>query len=202
LYTNDLCFILPCEDPWLLAILNSPLMWAYLWRNSVHGKDEVLRLKNIHTVSLPIASPPTAVRRTTETPVEALISLTKERQDVARELLSWLASEFGLEAPGQNLEAFAELGAEEFVREVRKRRPRAAGRLGPRDLTALTDAYHEYAPRVRRIEAEMEALETRLAEIVYDAYGLTRDDVDLLWRTAPPRMPGKPPTPASGAKAA
>ena len=32
-------------------------------------------------------------------------------------------------------------------------------------------------------------LEGRLAELVNAAYGLTPDEVALLWRTAPPRMP-------------
>jgi hypothetical protein len=32
-------------------------------------------------------------------------------------------------------------------------------------------------------------LEMRLADSVNAAYGLTPDEVALLWRTAPPRMP-------------
>ena len=32
-------------------------------------------------------------------------------------------------------------------------------------------------------------LERRLAGLVNEAYGLTAEEVDLLWRTAPPRMP-------------
>ena len=35
-------------------------------------------------------------------------------------------------------------------------------------------------------------LERRLAELVNVAYGLTPEEVDLLWRTAPPRMPIRP----------
>ncbi|MFW6358797.1 MAG: TaqI-like C-terminal specificity domain-containing protein [Chroococcales cyanobacterium] len=37
---NDLCFTLISSDSWLLAVLNSPLIWSWLWRNTVHGKDE------------------------------------------------------------------------------------------------------------------------------------------------------------------
>lgn len=32
-------------------------------------------------------------------------------------------------------------------------------------------------------------LEQRLAELINAAYGLTPEEVDLLWRTAPPRIP-------------
>jgi hypothetical protein len=43
----------------------------------------------------------------------------------------------------------------------------------------------------------LEALETELSELVNDAYGLTPEEVDLLWRTAPPRMPVAPPAAAT-----
>lgn len=36
-------------------------------------------------------------------------------------------------------------------------------------------------------------LERRLSDLVNEAYGLTPEEVDLLWKTAPPRMPAPPP---------
>lgn len=43
------------------------------------------------------------------------------------------------------------------------------------------------------LAAEARQLERRIAELVNAAYGLTPEEVALLWRTAPPRMPGEPP---------
>jgi hypothetical protein len=37
------------------------------------------------------------------------------------------------------------------------------------------------------------AHERSLAAMVERAYGLTRDEIALMWRTAPPRMPLSPP---------
>jgi len=46
---------------------------------------------------------------------------------------------------------------------------------------------------VRQRQTEALGLERRLADLVNQAYGLAPEDVELLWRTAPPRMPvGKP----------
>ena len=42
---------------------------------------------------------------------------------------------------------------------------------------------------VREDRAEAAKLERRLSDLVNRAYGLTPEDVDLLWPTAPPRMP-------------
>ena len=41
--------------------------------------------------------------------------------------------------------------------------------------------------------ARLRTLEHRIADLVNQAYGLADDDIDLLWRTAPPRMPGSTP---------
>jgi hypothetical protein len=42
---------------------------------------------------------------------------------------------------------------------------------------------------VRERKAEVLTLERRLAALVNQAYGLTPEEIDLLWHTAPPRMP-------------
>jgi hypothetical protein len=40
--------------------------------------------------------------------------------------------------------------------------------------------------------ADILALERELSDLVNAAYGLTPDEVALMWRTAPPRMPLNP----------
>jgi hypothetical protein len=43
------------------------------------------------------------------------------------------------------------------------------------------------------LAAEARDLERRVSDLVNAAYGLTPEEVDLMWRTAPPRMPFGPP---------
>jgi hypothetical protein len=194
MFTNDLCFILNATDAWLVSVLNSPLMWPYMWRNVIHGKDEVLRLKNIYMEALPIAGPDDATRAEAEPAAARLMTLNRERQVAVADMVAWLRLEFGVEKPGQRLEALSALDEAAFVEEVRKARPRAAGRLTPAALRDLRAAYAEHLPPIRADEGEARRLEARLAELVYAAYGLTPAEIDLLWRTAPPRMPGERPT--------
>jgi len=183
------CFCLPSKDSWLLAVLNSPLMWSYMWRNVIHGKDEVLRLKTIYVEKLPIIRPSDAIRAEVEPAVERLIAITRANQEARRDTLDWLRTEFAVETPGQKLEAFAALDEAAFVEEVRKRRSKSAGKLTPAALRALRDGYAEQATPVQQRQAEALRLERRLADLVNQAYGLTPEEIDLLWRTAPPRMP-------------
>jgi hypothetical protein len=75
------------------------------------------------------------------------------------------------------------------VEEVRKRRPKSEGRLTPVALRDLRSGYTGMATPVREERAEAAMLERRLSDLVNQAYGLTPEDVDLVWSTAPPRVP-------------
>jgi hypothetical protein len=189
LFTNDLCFILQTADIWMLSVLNSPLMWYYLSRTTIHAINETLRLKNIYMEQLPIAPPTDATRAEVEPAVQRLIAIAQADQEARRDTLDWLRTEFGIEQAGQKLAAFSSLSEQAFIDEVRKRRPKAAGVLTPAGLKALRAGYAEQATPVQQRVVEAQALEQRLAALVNAAYGLSAADVELLWRTAPPRMP-------------
>ena len=91
----------------------------------------------------------------------------------ADELLEWLAAEYGVAAPDDELRAFAELSATAFVDGVRRHRPRGGGALGPREVGLLRNAHAEVAPRLTALHAKAAGLERRLAQLVIRAYALT-----------------------------
>jgi hypothetical protein len=138
---------------------------------------------------LPIAPPTDEMRGEAEESVRRLISLTNTERGARRDTLDWLRVEFGVGKPGQKLEDFATLHADAFVEEVRKRRPKGEGRLTPSSLRDLRSGYEEGAAPIREARAEAAHLERRLSDLVNESYGLTSEEVDLLWSTAPPRMP-------------
>jgi hypothetical protein len=124
LLVNNKTFFLCTNDPWLLAVLNSPLMWWHNWRYLAHMKDEALSPAGVKMEQLPIAPPDDECRRLAEDYVPRLIAFMREDHEAREE-----------------------------------RRARAL------------------------------VMERRLADLVNRAYGLTPGEVELLWATAPPRMP-------------
>ena len=72
---------------------------------------------------------------------------------------------------------------------MRKRRPKSVPRLTPAALSELRTVYAGQAEPLQDARAEAAKLERRLSDLVNTAYGLTEAEVDLLWRTTPPRMP-------------
>ncbi len=187
--TNNKGFFLSSADPWLIAVLNSPLMWWHNWRHLPHMKDEALSPVGVLMERLPIAPPTDEMREEAEESVRRLISLTDTEREARRDTLDWLRVEFGVGKPGQKLEAFAALDADPFVEEVRKRRPKGEARLTPASLRDLRSGYEEGAAPIREARAEATKLEIRLSDLVNEAYGLTDEEIRLLWSTAPPRMP-------------
>lgn len=188
-FSNNTVYFIPTDSRWILAVLNSPVMWWFSWRAAAHGKDEALRFFNDFVEQIPIPPVANEVLAEVEPAVARLVAIAQARQEARRDTLDWLRSEFGVEQPGQKLADFADLSEADFVEEVKKRRPRAADKLTPAGLKSLRAGYVEQATPVQQRAGEALTLERRLAALVNAAYGLTPEDVELLWRTAPPRMP-------------
>jgi len=188
LLTNNKCFILPIDDLYVLAVLNSPLMWWHNFRHLPHMKDEALSPVGFLMRDLPIAQPRDPLRAQVEAAVARLIEITRGCRQVARTVVDWLRVEHNLDKPGTLLSDPLRLDDESFVAEVKKRRGRKNS-LSVAALKSLRDEYARTITPARALLAEADRLERRLSDCVNEAYGLTPDEIDLMWATAPPRMP-------------
>jgi predicted nucleic acid-binding Zn-ribbon protein len=157
-----------------------------------HMKDEALSPSGYLMRDLPIAPPTDEIRSQIEPLVSRLIEITKANQEAKQDILDWLRLEQDIEKTGRKLEDFANLDLDTFTKEVKKRRPKGAD-FSPKRMKAVREAYNDYAPEVQTRQTEAQQLEQQLSDLVNQAYGLTPEEIDLLWRTAPPRMPINPP---------
>ncbi|WP_071191695.1 Eco57I restriction-modification methylase domain-containing protein [Trichormus sp. NMC-1] len=194
-FTNNKAFIIPSSDLYILAILNSPLMWWHNWRYLPHMKDEALNPAGYLMETLPIAQPTAEIRAEVETIVTRLIEITKINGQVYKDVLDWLQIEYKIEKLGNKLEDFSTLEFPDFVEEVRKRMPKpkttkkSSDPLSIPAFTALRKAHNDYVPEINSRKNEALKLENRLSDLVNQAYQLTPEEIDLMWKTAPPRMP-------------
>jgi hypothetical protein len=121
-----------------------------------------------------------------------LVGLTSHQQQTQRTLLDWLRVEYGVEKPSNKFLARTELDSDAWVAEVKrirgKKRP-----LSSAGLHALRDEYTRTIDPARALAAETLKLERTLSDLVNRAYALTPAEIDLMWKTAPPRMPIPPP---------
>ncbi len=189
LFSNNKAFFLAYPDTYLLAVLNSPLMWWHNWRYLPHMKDEALSPVGELMETLPIVPPTDDIRAEIAQAVTRLIEMKRTSHETRQLLLDWLCTEFEVEEPGKRLENVVELDLQAFVEEVRKRRSRTAKKLTPAALKALRDGYTEQIGSLQQDKVEAMALERKVSGLVNRAYGLTEEEVAILWNTAPPRMP-------------
>lgn len=187
-YGNNKTGFIPTGDLYLLAVLNSPLMWWHNWRHLPHMKDEALAPNPTVLETIPIAEPTAAIREAAETAVRRLIEITASQQQTQRTVLDWLRVEYAIEKPSQKLAALTDLDSDAFVAEVKKLRGKKQP-LTAASLAALRAEYTQSIDPARALAAEALHLERILSDLINQAYSLTADEVKLMWATAPPRMP-------------
>jgi hypothetical protein len=198
-FGNNKTFFLSTDDLYLLAVLNSPLMWWHNWRYLPHMKDEALSPVAFKMTNLPIAEPTSAIREATETAVRRLIEITSSRQETHRVLHDWLRVEFAIEKPSNKLHNLTALDSDAFIAEVKNIR----GRKFPLTAAALQALRQEHTTTIepaRHRAAEALAMEQQINHLVNQAYALTPEETALLWSTAPPRMPIPAPQEAAEAE--
>lgn len=187
-YGNNKTFFITCDDLYLLAVLNSPLMWWHNWRYLPHMKDEALSPLGRLMETLPIAEPTCAIREAAEASVRRLIEITASRQRTKHSILDWLRVEYAIEKPSNKLQNLTALDSDSFIAEVRHIRGRKLP-LTTAGLQALREEYTRTIEPARALAAESLKLERDLSDLVNQAYGLTPAEIALMWATAPPRMP-------------
>jgi hypothetical protein len=187
-FGNNKTFFLSTDDLYLLAVLNSPLMWWHNWRYLPHMKDEALSPVAFKMTELPIAEPTAAIREAAETAVRRLIDITASQQQTQRTMLDWLRVEYALEKPSQKLASLIDLDSDALVAEVKKLRGKKQP-LTPASLAALRSEHTRTLEPARTLANEALQLERHLSDLINQAYGLTPEEVKLMWDTAPPRMP-------------
>lgn len=191
LFGNNKTFFIATADPFLLAALNSPFLWWFNWRFLPHMKDEALSPMGFKMEQLPIVRPEASARESAGDAVERLIACTTQVRTATKLVRDWLRLEFGLSKPGRTLETPEQLTADGFATAVRAALPKRQ-HLSAAEVGRLKQEHAKTIEPARAARIEAAGLERNLSNLVNAAYGLTAEDVRLMWETAPPRMPFMP----------
>jgi hypothetical protein len=189
--SNNKTFILVSDRLALIAALNAPLMWWHNWRYLPHMKDEALTPVAFKMEHLPVAP----LAGDSETDAAALViktaNMVRDHHATANSIRDWLHHEIGIDAPKGALAQAIALGADDFIAAVRDNLPRSR-KLSASQIAELKREHAATIEPARKARADIFVLERKLSDLVNVAYGLTSDEVQLMWDTAPPRMPFTP----------
>ncbi|HTU91497.1 MAG TPA: hypothetical protein VMF69_15550 [Gemmataceae bacterium] len=126
-----------------------------------------------------------------EATVQRLIDHTGEKHAGRQAVLDWLRVEFAVEKPSQKLQDMTSLDTNTLIAEVKKARGKHKP-LSVAGLKALKDEHVRSIVPLQTLAAQARRLEQEVAALVNAAYGLTAEEIALMWQTAPPRMPVEP----------
>jgi hypothetical protein len=185
---NNTGYILAVTDPFVVAVLNSPIAWWFMWRTAQHGKDEVLRLIYSYVSEFPIpAESQPSLRQSCASLVSALAEGMGVLQTFADEAESEVQREFALPDSEGKIILWLPLPTETFVSRLLKlagvRRP------SPKVREAISHFQHNYRKRHVELLTRQLELEKELARLVEDAYCLTGEERAMLRSTRPVRDP-------------
>jgi hypothetical protein len=162
-------------------------MWWFNWRYLTHLKDEALSPMGYMMEQLPLAPVKENAIDTVNQDVNTLMNLITQVSAYGQQMIDWVRVEFGFDKPGA-LAAPHTLEVDDFIAAVRKALPKSR-KLSTAEMARVRQEYTTTIGPARGAATEALALERRLSELVNAAYGLTPDEVKLMWDTAPPRMP-------------
>ena len=186
--TNNTVYFIPTSDLWVLSALNSPS----------DGGSPGERLSTAKT--RPLATPTRSLRLTRSLARRRAIALSASRRPVPARR----DHEAGNRRPsrsdrlaqsralGQSADGRASVCLGLDARRLRDRSPEGEGQeeplepRGPEEPAGRALPDHPPCPGPGR---EALALERKISDLVNEAYGLTPEEVELMWETAPPRMP-------------
>jgi hypothetical protein len=123
--------------------------------------------------------------------VSEILSLIRSVSTGIGAIHDWLRLEFGLYKFGRALAEPHKLDADGFVTAVRAALPKSR-KWSAAEIARLKQEYADTLIPAHDAAAQILGLERKLSDLVNAAYGLTHEEVALMWRTAPPRMPLDP----------
>jgi hypothetical protein len=189
-YGNNKTYFFGADNLALLGILNSPLMWWYGWRHFIHMKDEALSNDQVKIAELPIAKS-LLESNSLKKAVGDLIGAVNRVSAADASIKEWLHQEYGIKRGFAALRNPSALSFDDYIKALK------GGLEKGRKLTALevNELKREYgttlAPAIKS-RLEIKQFEGSISDIVNAAYGLSQEEIALLWSSAPPRMPFTP----------
>jgi Eco57I restriction-modification methylase/TaqI-like C-terminal specificity domain len=188
LFSSNTGYFIPTGDPWILSVLNAPIGWWFSWRRAQHAKDEALRYFNTFMEDNPVA--PAGNMYVSDLVADAARH-TSIIEASSSAIHDWFRHEFGMEKIGRALTEPYTLNADTLIAAVRAGLPKSR-KLSAAEIARIKQECAETLIPAREAAADILALERKLSDLVNAAYGLTPEEVALMWRTAPKRMPLDP----------
>ena len=164
----------------LIILLNSRLLQCIL--NTYRGPGSI-DLNPLKLRQLPI---PKIIDKDIQQPfiekADRMMDLNKQFHHAQNEFLDWLKIQYGLEKQSKKLESFYELDEEAFFVELKKKLPKENKNLSPKQTGEIKQYFEDYRQKMLALKNEIEKTDSEIDEMVYELYGLTKEEIEIVRR--------------------
>jgi len=154
-------------------------------------KDEALSNDPVKMVTLPIPGADAATKEQVAQHVRIIIEQKLLIAERRAQIADWIEHSIVVDKRSTVLRNPAVLTSDEFVSAVIGSLPKRV-KLSAAKISELRREHADTLEPARQAHAQIFSLESRVSDLINNAYGLTPRDTALMWRTAPPRMPFTP----------
>lgn len=177
-FSNDKTYIIPAADEALLGLLNSRLAWFFVVGEAPAVRNGWREMRVQYIEKLPLPNCLSEDRRSLANAALRCTTAASESRDITRSVANRIRTDLGRGLPPTGrLSNWPELGFAAFRAEIK----RAYKSDIPVRERGEWEAYlAENAAKVRALTAEIEAAEREIDTLVYDAFGLTEEEIAIV----------------------
>lgn len=182
---NATLFIIPKNDKYLLAILNSKIAWFYFKNNCPVIGDKSnrgrLRLKTVYVSNLPIPIKSNEDRAKFDEIVDINIMNYNNFNKLRLSFSSFLSSKYSFSSISNRLENWQELTFSDFIKEINKLIKISGGiQLTKKDEFEWFDIFEEKKLKALDLKAQINKTEAEIDQMVYELYGLSEEEIKIV----------------------
>ena len=175
-YGNKTTFIIPVEDNYLLATLNSKVVLFCIDSISSVMRGGYYMFSSIYVEQLPIPNIPLEEQKPFIEKADVMLEKNKELQEVKKKFIKLLQNEFKIGKLSQKLEKWNELDWSEFEKELQKLKIKLS--------LAQKKEWMEFFESEKKIANEIQALinktDREIDSMVYKLYELTDEEIAIV----------------------
>ncbi|MCH2218516.1 MAG: hypothetical protein MK076_10690, partial [Flavobacteriales bacterium] len=177
-YINAPAVILPTNDRFLTAILNSKLVWYFLTNICVVRSGGYIEVKPQYFEQIPI--PTITNKEALKIKTNAIIDTTSKMQKVSNRLTNYLQSQFSINKLTKKLQNWNELDFGDFIKELNKAIKKAGGeKLSKVDEMDWMELFETKKAEAQTLKAEIQT-DKEIDQMVYELYGLTEKEIQIV----------------------
>lgn len=168
LYSNAPAYIIPLDDKYLLAILNSKVVWFFLRTITPVLGDENKRgrliIRTVYFEKLPI--PKCENKKPLIEKADLMIKLNKDFYKKKNNFLKLIKQEYNVDKISKKLDNFYEIDFDVFIKQL------SIKELTISKKSELLDFFEKNKKELLELKEEIDKLDEEINDLVYDLYNV------------------------------